>query len=116
MKRSFIPSDSNRKSTFRPVSSLNDGHLPSHVAPWTIKNLVGVAVIGCREVVAVTMAGMEMHAVVRVHSRHDGRLGIQTRIVWRRRDSVQCSTLKLYLTYRRKKRKETSSADDQCNP
>jgi hypothetical protein len=70
--RSFIPSDANGKSTLRPVSSFNNRHFSSHVAPWSIEDLVGVSVIGSGEIVTVAMAGMEMDAIVGVHARHDG--------------------------------------------
>lgn len=69
---SCLPSNANGKSTLRPVSSLNDRHLSSHIAPWSIEDLVGVAVIGSGEVMTVAMAGMEMDAIVGVHARHDG--------------------------------------------
>jgi hypothetical protein len=73
---SYIPSDANGKSAFRPVSAFNDRHLSSHIASRSVKDLVGMAVVGGGEVVRVAMAGMEVHAVVGVHSRHDERLGI----------------------------------------
>lgn len=75
-ERRFIPSDSNSKSTFRPVPSLNDRHLPSHVTSGSIEDFVGVAVIGRGEIMTMAMRSMEMNAVVGVHSRHDWQVVI----------------------------------------
>ncbi len=75
-ERRFIPSDSNSKSTFRPVSSLNDWHLSAHVTSRSIKNFVGVAVIGSGEIVRVAMRSMEVDTIVGMHSRHDGQVSL----------------------------------------
>jgi hypothetical protein len=75
-ERRLIPPDSNCKSTFRPVPSLNDRHLPPHVTSRSIKDFVGMAVIGSGEIMTVAMRSMEMNTVVRVHSRHDWQMGI----------------------------------------
>lgn len=75
-KPRYVPSDPNCKSTFRPISSLNNWHLSSHVAPRSIKYLVGMSVISCGKVVRMAMRSMEMDAIVGVHARHDGQLAI----------------------------------------
>jgi hypothetical protein len=53
MEKWYIPSDSNSKSTFRPVSSLDYRHLAAHVATWSVEDLVGVSVVCCGVVVRV---------------------------------------------------------------
>ena len=49
----YLPSNSNSKSTFRPVSSLDDGHLAAHIAARSVEDLVGVAMVCCGVVVGV---------------------------------------------------------------
>jgi hypothetical protein len=74
--RSYVPSNSNSKSTFRPISPFNDRHLSSHVASGSLEDLVRVPVIGCGNSVRVVMTSMEVGAVVRVQIRHGEQSGI----------------------------------------
>lgn len=57
-----LPSDTDSESSFIPISPLNEGHFPSHVASRPIKDLVSVPMIGS----SVIMGIMEVNAVVRM--------------------------------------------------
>lgn len=56
--RDNLPSNSYCEGPFRPVSSLNDGHLPAHIASRPIKDLVRVAVISSGVIVRMSVASI----------------------------------------------------------
>jgi len=58
-REDILPSDANSESTFRPVSSLNDWHFPTHITTWSIENFMSMAVVGSGTIMSVCM-GMIM--------------------------------------------------------
>lgn len=54
-KRGDAPADANSEGSFIPVPAFNDGHLTSHVASWSMEDLVGMAVVGAGSVVGVVV-------------------------------------------------------------
>jgi len=63
MNLQYLPSDSNGKSTARPISPFDERHLAAHIAPWSIKDLVGMAMVCCGVI-------MGMRPAVFVRMRH----------------------------------------------